>query len=76
MSDAIVLQQLARQIRTPVFVMASAHLFRGRRSMSWLLRRLGAFSVYREGIDRQAVQKGIDILTEGRRPLVLFPKVP
>ena len=74
MSDAIVLQQLARHIRTPFFVMASAHLFRGRRSMSWLLRRLGAFSVYREGIDRQAVQKGIDILAAGTRPLVLFPE--
>ncbi|MEJ7593463.1 MAG: 1-acyl-sn-glycerol-3-phosphate acyltransferase [Planctomycetaceae bacterium] len=74
MSDAIVLQRLARHVRTPFFVMASAHLFHGRRSMSWLLRRLGAFSVYREGIDRQAVQKGIDILTEGKRPLVLFPE--
>ena len=74
MSDAILLQRLARYVRTPFFVMASAHLFRGSRSMSWLLRRLGAFSVYREGIDRQAVQKGIEILTEGKRPLVLFPE--
>ena len=68
------LQRLAMHVRMPFFVMASAHLFRGRRSMSWLLRRLGAFSVYREGIDRQAIQKGIDILTEGKRPLVLFPE--
>jgi 1-acyl-sn-glycerol-3-phosphate acyltransferase len=74
MSDAIVLQSLSRQLNQPFFVMASSHLFRRSRSLAWLLRRLGAFSVYREGIDRQAVQKGIDILVEGRRPLVLFPE--
>ena len=74
MSDAIVLQSLSRKLRQPFFVMASSHLFRGSRLLAWLLRRLGAFSVYREGIDRQAVQKGIDILVEGRRPLVLFPE--
>ena len=74
MSDAIVLQALSRQLNQPFFIMASSHLFRGSRMLAWLLRRLGAFSVYREGIDRQAVQKGIDILVEGRRPLVLFPE--
>ena len=74
MSDAIVLQSLSRKLKQPFFVMASSHLFRGSRLLAWLLRRLGAFSVYREGIDRQAVQKGIDILVEGRRPLVLFPE--
>ncbi len=74
MSDAIVLQSLSRKLKQPFFVMASSHLFRGSRLLAWLLRRLGAFSVYREGIDRQAVQRGIDILVEGRRPLVLFPE--
>jgi 1-acyl-sn-glycerol-3-phosphate acyltransferase len=74
MSDALVLQSLARKLRHPFFVMASAHLFRGGRLKTFLLRRMGAFSVYREGVDRKAVQKGIDILTEGKRPLVLFPE--
>lgn len=72
MSDAIVLQSLSSRLQQPFYVMASAHLFRGSRVLAWVLRRLGAFSVYREGIDRQAVQKGIDILVEGKRPLVLF----
>ena len=74
MSDAIVLQCLARRLRQPFFVMASSHLFRGSRWEAFVLRRLGAFSVYREGVDRQAVQTAIDILAEGRRPLVLFPE--
>ena len=74
MSDALVLQSLSNRTRQPFFVMASSHLFRGSRFLSWVLRRLGGFSVYREGIDRQAIQKGIDILVGGQRPLVLFPE--
>ncbi|MEZ6041122.1 MAG: lysophospholipid acyltransferase family protein [Planctomycetaceae bacterium] len=74
MSDAIVLQSLSRQAELPFYVMASSHLFRGEKSLAWVLRRLGAFSVNREGIDRQALQKAIDILLEGLRPLVIFPE--
>ena len=74
MSDAAVLQCLSRRLRRPFFVMASSHLFRGSRLQAFVLRRMGAFSVYREGVDRQAVQTAIDILAEARRPLVLFPE--
>ncbi|MEO1994818.1 MAG: lysophospholipid acyltransferase family protein [Planctomycetaceae bacterium] len=74
MSDAIVLQTLSRRLRQPFFVMASSHLFHGSRLLAFVLRRLGAFSVYREGVDRQAVQTAINILVDGRRPLVLFPE--
>ncbi|RLS42746.1 MAG: 1-acyl-sn-glycerol-3-phosphate acyltransferase [Planctomycetota bacterium] len=74
MSDAVVLQSLASSLQQPFYVMASAHLFRGNRLLAWVLRRLGAFSVYREGVDRVAIQKGIDILVQGDRPLVLFPE--
>jgi 1-acyl-sn-glycerol-3-phosphate acyltransferase len=38
------------------------------------MRRVGAFSVYREGVDRKAVQTAIDLLTQGERPLVIFPE--
>ncbi|MBL8811256.1 MAG: 1-acyl-sn-glycerol-3-phosphate acyltransferase [Planctomycetaceae bacterium] len=74
MTDAMVLQDLAMKIRQPFFIMASSHLFRGSKTLAWMLRGLGAFSVYREGIDRQAIQKSIDILSEAQRPLVLFPE--
>ena len=33
---------------------------------------MGAFSVYREGVDRQAINTAVDILVEGKRPLVIF----
>ena len=74
MSDALVLQSLAVRARQPFYIMASAHLFRGSRSLAWLIRRLGAFSVYREGIDRQAITKATEILAAGTRPLVIFPE--
>jgi 1-acyl-sn-glycerol-3-phosphate acyltransferase len=74
MSDPVVLLQMARRLQHSLFIMASSHLFHGNRLMSFTMRRVGAFSVYREGVDRQAVKTAIDILTEGRRPLVIFPE--
>jgi hypothetical protein len=42
------------------------------RFQAWLLPRVGVFSVYREGMDRESLKCAIQILTEARRPLVLF----
>lgn len=74
MSDALVLQALSDRLTLPFYVMASAHLFRGSWFQRWMLRGMGAFSIYREGIDRQALQMGIDILVKADRPLVIFPE--
>lgn len=74
MGDALVLQHLTKVTGQPFFVMASSHLFRGNKLLKWALRGLGAFSVYREGVDRQAVEAAIDIIVQGKRPLVLFPE--
>ena len=56
------------------FIMASWHLFMQDRVQTFLLRRAGAFSIYREGIDRAALNTAIDILAEAQRPLVMFPE--
>lgn len=74
MSDPVVLLQMARRLQHSLFIMASSHLFHGSRLMSFTMRRVGAFSVYREGVDRTAVKTAIDLLAEGRRPLVIFPE--
>jgi len=74
MADPVVLLQMARRLQHSLFIMASSHLFHGNRLMSFTMRRVGAFSVYREGVDRQAVKTAIDILTEAQRPLVIFPE--
>ncbi len=73
-ADPLVLGMLARELRQPLFTMASAHLFLQGGLRAWLLPRLGAFSVYREGMDRQALKMAIEILSEATRPLVIFPE--
>ncbi|HWP40096.1 MAG TPA: 1-acyl-sn-glycerol-3-phosphate acyltransferase [Tepidisphaeraceae bacterium] len=72
--DPVVLGMLARCVRSPFFLMASWHLFMHGGLRAWLMRRGGAFSVYREGIDRVAVNTAIEILENARRPLVIFPE--
>jgi 1-acyl-sn-glycerol-3-phosphate acyltransferase len=72
--DPTVVAVLGVQAGTPLYTMASWHQFMGRRWEAWLLRRLGAFSVYREGLDRTAVRTAIELLVEARRPLVIFPE--
>jgi hypothetical protein len=54
--------------------MASWHLFMQGPVQRFLLPRAGVFSIYREGLDREALKCAIQILTEARRPLVMFPE--
>ncbi|MGH7771147.1 MAG: lysophospholipid acyltransferase family protein [Candidatus Binatia bacterium] len=72
--DPTVMGLLSRGVGQPFYYMASWHLSMQGRLQAWLIRRLGAFSVYREGVDREAIRAATDILTEGVRPLVLFPE--
>jgi 1-acyl-sn-glycerol-3-phosphate acyltransferase len=73
-SDPMLLGMLSLKVRRLFYMMASWHLFRQSRFQTWLLPRIGAFSVYREGLDREALKTAVDILTEAERPLLLFPE--
>jgi 1-acyl-sn-glycerol-3-phosphate acyltransferase len=73
--DPLLVFRLSAAVGQPFHYMAAWHMFRrfsvvGR----WALRRCGAFSVHREGLDREALKTAIRILAEGRRPLVVFPE--
>lgn len=72
--DPLVVGEMCRQAGTSPFILASWHLFLQGRWRAFLLRRIGAFSIYREGMDRQALQASIQILQEAQRPLVIFPE--
>lgn len=72
--DPFVISRLAVEVGRPFFAVASAHLFRDSKLQSFVLRRAGAFSIYREGMDKQAVQTSIEILETAARPLVIFPE--
>jgi 1-acyl-sn-glycerol-3-phosphate acyltransferase len=54
--------------------MASWHLFMQSRVQGFLLQRVGGFSLYREGVDRESLKCAVGILAEARFPLVLFPE--
>ncbi|MBM4001867.1 MAG: 1-acyl-sn-glycerol-3-phosphate acyltransferase [Planctomycetes bacterium] len=73
-ADPLVMGFLARAARTNVFAMASWHLFNQNRWSGWAIRMMGGFSVYREGIDRQAIDTAIEILVSAKRPLIIFPE--
>lgn len=72
--DPEVINELCRQNGLLPFFMASWHLFMQSRFFTFMLRRLGAFSIYREGMDRAALNMAIEILEQTSRPLVIFPE--
>jgi 1-acyl-sn-glycerol-3-phosphate acyltransferase len=72
--DPFVLGMLSKHVGTPFFIVASWHLFMQSRLQTFLLTRAGAFSIYREGIDRTAVNTAVEILETAERPLVIFPE--
>jgi 1-acyl-sn-glycerol-3-phosphate acyltransferase len=72
--DPLVLGPLTELVNKPFFIMASWHLFMQSRMQTWMLHRAGAFSIYREGMDRAALNAATEILETAERPLVLFPE--
>jgi 1-acyl-sn-glycerol-3-phosphate acyltransferase len=72
--DPLVVNELCRRVGTVPYTLASWHVFLASRLHRFILRRVGAFSVYREGMDRQALQASVEILVGGKRPLVIFPE--
>jgi 1-acyl-sn-glycerol-3-phosphate acyltransferase len=72
--DPFVVGLLAGQADCLLYIMASWHVFMQNRFYAWLLPRLGVFSIYREGLDREGLKYAIRLLTAARRPLLLFPE--
>jgi 1-acyl-sn-glycerol-3-phosphate acyltransferase len=72
--DPLVLGLLNKLSGRPIYTMASWHLFTETRFKAWMLRRIGAFSIYREGLDREALRTAIRLVVEAKRPLVIFPE--
>lgn len=72
--DPMVLDALAVVVRRPFHIIASWHVFMTSRIQRFLLPRLGGFSVYREGMDREALKCAVQIVADGKHPLVIFPE--
>ena len=56
------------------FALASWHVFKQNRFETWIARRIGGFSIYREGMDRKALDAAIEIVSTAERPLFVFPE--
>ena len=74
MADPMVLGILGMEADCHLFAMASWHVFKQSPFQTFMTRRMGAFSVLREGNDRQALDTAIDILVARQRPLIVFPE--
>jgi len=72
--DPMVLDSLAAAVWRPFHVIASWHVFMLGRIQRFLLPRVGGFSIYREGLDRESLKCAVRILAEARHPLVVFPE--
>lgn len=72
--DPLVMGFLARDVKCHVFGMASWHLFNQDWFTAWSIRKMGGFSINREGVDRQAINTAIEILESAERPLIIFPE--
>ena len=60
--DPLTVGMLGGHMRQPFFTMASWHLFMEGRFKRWLIRRIGGFSIYREGVDREALKAATALL--------------
>lgn len=72
--DPFVLGKLSVTVNRPFYIVASWHLFMQNRVHAFLLPRLGVFSIYREGTDREALKMAMQVTAEADRPLVIFPE--
>lgn len=73
-ADPFCIGALSASMDTYFHYAASLHLFQKSRWEAWNMRAHGAFSVFREGVDRESIRACMEILADGRRPLVLFPE--
>ena len=70
--DPMVLDFLAAEAGRPFHVIASWHVFMTSKIQRFLLPRMGGFSVYREGMDRESLKCAIKTVADGKSPLVIF----
>ena len=70
--DPMVLDTLAVAVHRTFSVIASWHVFMTSRIQRFLLPRIGGFSVYREGMDRESLKCAVRIIADGKSPLVIF----
>lgn len=73
-ADAAIFLETLRQLRMRCQMMAAYDVFLRSRLTRFVMQRMGAFSVDRDGSDRRPMQQSLETLTRGRYPLAIFPE--
>ena len=74
-ADPTVVYWVADQLKVPFYFMATWQIFlRANWLRTLILRQHGCFSVDRDGTDIRAFKQSVEILKNGRFPLVIFPE--
>jgi hypothetical protein len=73
-SDPHVMMDVGKTLRRQLYFMAAWQVFLAHRGIDgWIMQRMGAFSVDREGCDRRAIRQATELLGRGDW-LVVFPE--
>jgi 1-acyl-sn-glycerol-3-phosphate acyltransferase len=73
--DPFVILDVMHRLRVPCCYLAAWQVFTGFAGLKgFAFQRLGAFSIDREGTDLRAFRTAVDVLSDSRRSLVIFPE--
>ncbi len=73
-ADAAVFIEAIRQAGFTTQMMAAYDVFLRSRFDAWVMQKMGAFSVDREGSDQRAMKQAAAVLTRGKHALTIFPE--
>jgi 1-acyl-sn-glycerol-3-phosphate acyltransferase len=73
-ADGVVLGRLGIELNLFFYYMVSYHIFKQSPLTAWWINRLGCYSVWREGTDREAMRATAHVLAAAERPIVIFPE--
>lgn len=74
LADPMMCGAITTGIPCHAYAMASWHVFKQGWLENFIARRVGGFSIYREGMDRKALDAAVGIVSTAERPLVIFPE--
>lgn len=73
-SDGAVLARLGVELDRFFYYIVSYHIFKISPLTRWWINRIGCYSIWREGTDRDAIRATADALAAADRPVVVFPE--
>ncbi|MCY2943714.1 MAG: lysophospholipid acyltransferase family protein [Planctomycetota bacterium] len=72
--DPLLLGKLAEASGRWIHFITSHHLLKEGEILGEVIRRLGGYSIFRDGPDLVSVKKTIELLREGKRAVLVFPE--